>query len=260
MRVPARGAEFPWISRESAGPPARTRALGVFTRAASEKSTRITCGADLQIRAPVPGPGSPQSSGAGSQVLAPNGGNGSIQSFYDAACPDPGHEEDDHAHETGRHPPTVHRNEHRRRSRVQHRAPARPRRVTLRRPQRQGERRDHRRGRPGPDQRPCPLPGGGLPDHRAGRSGGGMGPLQVVLHRQVGPRAGEGGNRGALLWQNAQLCLRHVRGFPGHAREGKGHRRGPHRHARPPACVRLDSRDEVRQARVLREAAHPQHP
>ena len=39
-----------------------------------------------------------------------------------------------------------------------------------------------------------PLPGGGLPDHRARRSGRGVGPLAVVLQRQVGPRAGEGGD------------------------------------------------------------------
>ena len=63
----------------------------------------------------------------------------------------------------------------------------------LRRPERQGERRDHRRRRAGPAQLARPLPGGGLPDHRARRSGRGMGSLEVVLRRQVGPRAGEGG-------------------------------------------------------------------
>ena len=51
-----------------------------------------------------------------------------------------------------------------------------------------------------------------------------------------------------------------VRGLPGHAREGEGHRRRPHRHARPPARVHLDPRDESGQARLLREAAHAQHP
>ena len=82
----------------------------------------------------------------------------------------------------------------------------------------------------------------------------------VVLRRQVGPRAGESGDRKALLRQDAQSQVRGVRGLPGHAREGKGHRRRPHRHARPPARVHLDPRDEVGQARVLREAAHAQHP
>ena len=76
----------------------------------------------------------------------------------------------------------------------------------------------------------------------------------------VGPRAGESGDRKALLRQDAELQVRGVRRLPGHAREGKGHRRRPHRHARPPARVHLDSRDEVGQARVLREAAHAQHP
>ena len=54
--------------------------------------------------------------------------------------------------------------------------------------------------------------------------------------------------------------VRGLRRLPGHAREGEGDRRRPDRHARSPARVRLDPRDEGGQARVLREAAHAQHP
>ena len=132
--------------------------------------------------------------------------------------------------------------------------------TALRRAQRQGERRDHRRRRPGPDQRARALPGGRLPGHRAGRSGPGVGPDEVVLRRQGRQRAGKGGSREALRREDPQPQLRGVRRLPGHAGEGEGDRCRPHRHARSFARLHLDSRDEGGQARVLREAAHPQHP
>ena len=75
----------------------------------------------------------------------------------------------------------------------------------------------------------------------------------------VGPRPGARGDREALRGEDAELQVRGVRGLPRHAGEGEVHRRRPHRHPRPPARLRVDPRDEGRQARLLREAAHPQH-
>ena len=156
--------------------------------------------------------------------------------------------------------PRVHPNDCGRGRRLHHPAPSRPRWPEVRRPERQGERRPHRRRRPGPDQRPGAVPGRRLPDHRLGRPGRGVGSGTLVLQGQVGPRPGQGGGREALRGQDAEPQVCGLRGLPGDAREGTGGRRRPDRHPRPPARLRRPGGDAGRQARLLREAAHPQHP
>ena len=186
-----------------------------------------------------------------------NGGLQRTRSVYDSGRPGP-HARRMHHEADDRYPTRVHRDDERRRRRIHHRAPARSRRHAVRRPERQGERGADRRRRPGADQRARPVPGRGLPDHRACRSSRRVGPVHVVLRRQIGTRAGKGGGRKPLCRQDPESHLRGVRGLPGHARERKGDRRRPHRHPRSPARVRLHPCDEGGQACVLREAAHAQ--
>ena len=78
-----------------------------------------------------------------------------------------------------------------------------------------------------------------------------------------GGKAGRGPIRAeieeALPREDPQLQVRRLRGLPGHAGEGEGDRRRPDRHPGPPPRLRLDPRDEGRQARLLREAADSRH-
>ena len=83
----------------------------------------------------------------------------------------------------------------RRGRRLHHRAPARPRRPAVRRAERQGERRDHRRRRPGADQRAALFKEPDCQIIALADPAEEWDLVQLVLQRQVGPRAGEGGSR-----------------------------------------------------------------
>ena len=160
-----------------------------------------------------------------------------------------------------RYPPRVHRDDDRRRGRLHHRAPARARRPALRRAR--ATRSTSRSSAPAARAGPTRAPSSRRTTARSSRSpirrrsgtcrswyyGGksGRGPVQAEIEKHYADKT-------------PNLQVRGVRRLPRHAREGEGDRRRPHRHARPPARLRLDPRDEGGQARVLREAADAQHP
>ena len=103
------------------------------------------------------------------------------------------------------------------------------------------------------------LQRGDLPGDRDRRPVRGVGPEPLLLRREGRPRTGQGGDREGLRRQDPQLPVRRLRGLPRDAREGEGDRRRPHRHTGPLPRLRLDLRDEGRQARLLREAADTRH-
>ena len=80
----------------------------------------------------------------------------------------------------------------------------------------------------------------------------------LLLRREGRPWAGASGDRADVRRENADLRLCGVRGLPRDAGGAEGDRRGPDRHPGPPPRVRVDLRDEGRQARLLREAPDPQ--